>query len=154
MCHGDIDHTVQAPVEAPLNAVTTPETMFLNISQRHLHIISPGPFFWPWGSADARPNVLRRVITAVPVIVSIVGSFEHPGNRRVRRYKYRMYTDNEGGGDMRCASIRSTVNLALAGFPVWSVHHMFGPYPTSYTWGYYRSDVSYVFGNWLNVANV
>jgi len=50
---------------------------------------------------------------------------------------------------MRCAALRTTVQLALAGFRVWSVHHMFGPFPTSYTWGYYRADVSCLFGNWL-----
>lgn len=46
----------------------------------------------------------------------------------------------------------STVGLALGGFPVWSVGHMFGPIPTAYTWGYYRSEVSYVFGRRLERA--
>jgi len=53
---------------------------------------------------------------------------------------------------MRCASLRTTVDLSLAGLPVWSVHHMFGPFPTSYTWGYYRADVSCVFGTGLETA--
>lgn len=55
---------------------------------------------------------------------------------------------------MLCASIRATVSLAMAGFPVWSVNHLYGPFPTTYTWGYYRSDVSCLFGKWLDTAHV
>lgn len=53
---------------------------------------------------------------------------------------------------MRCASLRSTVSLPLSGLPVWSVGNLYGPFPTTYTWGYYRTEVSCVFGKWLDGA--
>merc|ERR1712178_587701 len=59
-----------------------------------------------------------------------------------------------GGGDMLCASLRATMILAVAGCTVWSVNHLYGPLPTTYTWGYYRSDVSCVFGTWLDKAHI
>lgn len=61
-----------------------------------------------------------------------------------------MFSENAGGGDQRCASLRSTVELALAGFSVWSVGNLYEPYPTSCMWGYYRSEVSDVFGTPLD----
>jgi len=55
---------------------------------------------------------------------------------------------------MLCASLRATVSLAVAGHSVWSVNHQYGPLPTTYTWGYYRSDVSCVFGKFLDQAYI
>merc|ERR1712224_270171 len=55
---------------------------------------------------------------------------------------------------MLCASLRDTVGLAVERFPVWSVSHLYGPFPTTYTWGYYRSEVSGVFGKWLDKAHL
>lgn len=90
----------------------------------------------------------------IPVIISLVGRFWQPATVRLSTYKYQMYTDTAGGGDILCASLRATVSLAIAGCPVWSVTHLFGPLPTTYTWGYYRSDVSCVFGNWIDRSHV
>merc|ERR1711988_594792 len=59
-----------------------------------------------------------------------------------------------GGADMLCASLLSTLSLAVAGDPVWSVNQLYGPFPTTYTWGYYRSDISCVFGKWLDAAHI
>lgn len=80
------------------------------------------------------------------MVASILGRFWLPGNMRYRRYKYHIYTNTGGGGDMLCASLRATVGLAMAGLTVWSVNHLYGPLPSTYTWGYYRVDVSSVFG--------
>lgn len=106
--------------------------------------------FWPWGSSDPGTLKLGRRVTSYPVAISFLGRFWLPASRRVSRYKYDMYTKNAGGGDMRCASLLTTVSLDVVGLPVRSVNHLYGPFPTTYTWGYYRSDVSCVFGNFLD----
>lgn len=54
---------------------------------------------------------------------------------------------------MLCASLRATLSLVIARHRVWSVHYLYGPLPTTYTWGYYRSEVSVVFGTWLDKAH-
>lgn len=55
---------------------------------------------------------------------------------------------------MLCESLRATVSVAMAALPVWSVHHLYGPLPTSYTWGYYRWDVSCVLDKWIDRAHI
>lgn len=55
---------------------------------------------------------------------------------------------------MMCEGLRTTVSLAVARCPVWTVNHLYGPFPTTYTWGYYRSDVACVFGNRFDKAYI
>lgn len=106
--------------------------------------------FWPWGASDSGTLINSKEVTSIPVVISYLGRYWLPAGRRLSRYKYEMYTETAGGGDMRCASLRTTVSLAVMGFPVRSVNHLYGPFPTTYTWGYYRSDVSCLFGTFLD----
>lgn len=53
---------------------------------------------------------------------------------------------------MLCASLRASLRFAVARNTVWFINNLYGPLPTTYTWGYYRSDVSFVFGKWLDKA--
>jgi len=109
--------------------------------------------FWPWRPSDSDELIHHKQIPRLPVIISLLGRFWHPASRRLRSYKYQMYT-HTGAGGMLCASLRASVTLALSSFPVWFINHLYGPFPTTYTWGYYRSDVSGVFGKWLDKTHV
>lgn len=55
---------------------------------------------------------------------------------------------------MLCVFLHTTVTLALAGFAEWSVNHLYGPFPTTDTWGYYRSDVPCVYGSWFDRVHI
>lgn len=74
--------------------------------------------FWPWGSSNRDAVTYSEQITSIPVIISLLGRFWQPASGRLRRYKYQMYMNIGGGGDMLCASLRVTVVLTIAGCPV------------------------------------
>lgn len=57
--------------------------------------------FWPWGSSEHDALILNRQIRRLPVIVSLLGRLWHPAKARLSRYKYQMYSNTGGGGDMR-----------------------------------------------------
>lgn len=109
---------------------------------------------WPRAPSDPDTVIHNEQATRIPVIVSLLGRFWQPAKRRLSRYKYNMYIHIRRGGDLRCASLRDNVALAVTGCPVLSVNHLYGLFPTTDTWGYYRSDISCVFGKWLDTVRV
>lgn len=110
--------------------------------------------FWPWASSESDAPENSEETTPLPLIISLVGRFSRTAGVRYDRYKYEMYSNYGVGGDMLCASLRSSVGLAVAGHKVWAVNHLYGPLPTSYKWGYYRSEVSCVFCTWVDRAHI